>query len=76
MTAPALSVSPSAARSRARKTAGNLAARLAAALALWRQRRRLAVLDAHLLDDIGLTRGEALRESRRPVWDAPDHWLR
>jgi len=39
-----------------------------------RQRARLLELDDHLLDDIGITRSEALRESMRPIWDAPDHW--
>jgi uncharacterized protein YjiS (DUF1127 family) len=43
-------------------------------IALSRQRRRLAQLDARALDDIGLTRAEALDEARRPPWDAPDHW--
>lgn len=38
-------------------------------LALARQRRLLATLDADRLDDIGLTRDEALREARRPFWD-------
>jgi uncharacterized protein YjiS (DUF1127 family) len=39
-----------------------------------RQRRALRRLDAEALDDIGISRAEALRESRRPAWDAPDHW--
>lgn len=75
MSAPVLALSPAAVRP-ARPTRGSLAARLIAAWALARQRRRLAALEAHLLDDIGLTRQDALRESRRPAWDAPDHWLR
>ena len=41
-----------------------------------RSRRRLAVLDDHLLADIGLSRDEALAEASRTVWDAPDHWYR
>lgn len=49
-------------------------ARLADLLALDRQRRRLARLDAAALDDIGLTREAAQAEARRPVWDVPDHW--
>ena len=44
-------------------------------LALWRQRRRLAELDARMLSDIGVTPAEAEREARRPVWYAPHHWL-
>lgn len=43
---------------------------------LWTQRRRLAALDDATLRDLGLTRGQAEAESRRPVWQAPDHWLR
>ena len=50
--------------------------RLVALMALGRSRRRLEHLDEHLLRDIGLTRAEALRESRRTAWNAPDHWLR
>lgn len=41
---------------------------------LHRQRRSLAQLDARLLDDIGLTRAEAIKESQKPVWDAPQRW--
>ncbi|MGK7652477.1 DUF1127 domain-containing protein [Roseovarius sp. MMSF_3350] len=39
------------------------------ALELYRQRRALARLDDHALDDIGLTRAEADAEARRPIWD-------
>jgi uncharacterized protein YjiS (DUF1127 family) len=43
-------------------------------LALWRgrqrQRRQLARLDRHQLDDIGLTPFEANREIRKPFWQA------
>ncbi|WP_319826104.1 DUF1127 domain-containing protein [Thalassovita sp.] len=48
---------------------------LAAAIGLRRQRARLAQLDDAALADIGLTRAEALREARRPLWDAPDNWM-
>jgi uncharacterized protein YjiS (DUF1127 family) len=41
-----------------------------------RSRRRLALLDDHLLSDIGLSRAEALAEASRTDWDAPDHWYR
>ncbi len=41
---------------------------------LRRQRQALANLDAHLLQDVGLTREEADREARRIAWDAPDWW--
>lgn len=33
-----------------------------------RQRRALAMLDDHLLRDIGVTRERALAEARRPPW--------
>lgn len=39
------------------------------ALDLYRQRRALARLDDHALDDIGVTREEADAEARRPFWD-------
>lgn len=50
-------------------------AALLARLSLSRSRARLAVLDDHLLHDIGLTRDEARAEAERPVWDAPAHWI-
>ena len=41
-------------------------------VALWlergRSRRVLATLDDHLLRDIGISRGEARRESAKPFW--------
>lgn len=40
-------------------------------LAVWRQRQHLARLDAHLLDDIGLSAREAATEIKRPLWDVP-----
>jgi uncharacterized protein YjiS (DUF1127 family) len=44
---------------------------LARMVATWRQRRALAALDHARLADLGLTEGEAMRESRRPAWDLP-----
>ena len=41
-----------------------------------RHRRALLDLDRRLLDDIGLTRAQALREAERPLWDAPNHWFK
>lgn len=38
---------------------------------LARQRRELAQLSDAMLRDIGLNRGDALRESQRPFWDDP-----
>ena len=52
----------------------SLMARLQGALSLHRQRNRLAKLDDTQLKDIGITRTQALTESARPFWDAPDHW--
>lgn len=46
-----------------------LAFSLADMFAVWRQRRTLATLDDTRLDDLGLTRAEALREAARPAWD-------
>jgi uncharacterized protein YjiS (DUF1127 family) len=35
---------------------------------LSRQRRALLALNERMLEDIGMTRGEAVREARRPFW--------
>ena len=43
---------------------------------LARERIALSKLDDHLLEDLGLTREDAQKEANRPVWDAPDQWLR
>lgn len=48
---------------------------IALAVIAQHQRRALADLDAGRLADIGVTRAEALRESRRRVWDVPANWL-
>ncbi len=40
-------------------------------LALYRQRRALGRLDAETLEDLGITKEEAMREARRPFWDIP-----
>ena len=45
-------------------------------IALRRQRLELLQLDARALKDIGVTREAAEDEARRPLWDAPDHWMR
>lgn len=42
--------------------------RLADAAGRYRQRRALADLDERLLDDIGVTRGQADAECRKPLW--------
>jgi len=46
------------------------------AIGVWRQRRSLAQLDDHLLEDLGLTRAEAEHEARRALWDVPASWRR
>ncbi|MFV2051911.1 DUF1127 domain-containing protein [Aliiroseovarius sp. YM-037] len=53
-----------------------LLARIGHAFALRRQRLHLDRLDDAALRDIGLTRRDVDREVSRPMWDAPDHWLR
>jgi uncharacterized protein YjiS (DUF1127 family) len=53
-----------------------LLARISNAMALHRSRARLASLDAHLLDDIGLDRSTADAEANRPLWDAPASWTK
>ncbi len=47
---------------------------LANGFGLARQRRQLARLDADALCDMGITKAEALAESRRLTWDAPKNW--
>lgn len=51
-----------------------LLARIDRARALIAQRRTLAELPIERLDDLGLTREDALREASRPFWDAPRNW--
>lgn len=48
---------------------------LITAFAARKQRRDLANLDPHLLNDIGLSREAAAREANRKLWDVPQHWL-
>lgn len=45
-------------------------------LALWQQRRALATMDDRQLQDIGVSRTDALAEAARPVWDVPAHWTK
>lgn len=53
---------------------GGLLGRIETILAVWRQRRCLAEMDASRLEDIGVTAREAAREAARPVWDVPVFW--
>ena len=43
-------------------------------LAITRQRKALADLPEHLLNDIGVTAQEAVEEAGRPAWDVPAYW--
>ncbi|NOX40289.1 MAG: DUF1127 domain-containing protein [Alphaproteobacteria bacterium] len=45
-------------------------------ISLRNQRARLITLDDQQLRDIGVTYIQALKESRRPVWNVPSNWLR
>ena len=49
-------------------------AKVSALLALFSERRRLADMPDHMLNDLGITRSEAEAEARRPIWDSPSHW--
>jgi uncharacterized protein YjiS (DUF1127 family) len=61
--------------SRARPTK-SLLSRFIQMRAVARQRKALAELDDSILSDIGITRAQAEYESARPVWDAPQHWMK
>lgn len=55
-----------------RAPSGRPLSRILGTLHLWqtraRQRAALGVLDDRLLEDVGLTRAQALDESRKPFW--------
>ena len=59
-------------RGRGRRMTSGVAGRLLATLRQWRRRARdraeLATLDARMLKDIGLTRGDAEFLSNKPFW--------
>ncbi len=57
-------------------TLDRLAREITLALAALRQRHQLSRLDDAALDDIGLTRADALSEAARPLWDVPTAWRR
>ena len=44
------------------------------AVGVWRQRRHLDGLDAHLRRDLGLLESDVQREIERSVWDVPQTW--
>ena len=39
-----------------------------------RQMRALALLEGHLLADVGLTKSDVVRAQDKTIWDAPTHW--
>lgn len=49
---------------------------LGESITLRKQRKALKSLDDTRLNDLGISRAEAMREARRPVWDVPNNWLR
>jgi uncharacterized protein YjiS (DUF1127 family) len=57
-----------------RSTPATLFGRVGSAIAVWRQRRALASLPAHLRRDVGLSAEDVDREARRHLWDVPNHW--
>lgn len=58
----------------ARRQSRGVATRLFSLARLWKSRRDLADLDAHMLRDIGLTETQAKCEAERPIWDVPSNW--
>ena len=46
------------------------------AYSIWRERQQLSALDEHMLKDVGLTRFDVETETKRPIWDAPNRWMR
>ena len=62
-------IRPQIAASRARPS-------LTQMLAVWKQRRQLRNMDARTLDDLGITRQDAMIEANQPVWNVPMHWLK
>lgn len=71
ITASAADLCLPGARGPARRT---LLAFLRDMLAFRRQQRDLRALPPHLLNDVGITREEALHEAKKPVWNAPEYW--
>ena len=53
-----------------RATASTILDHLAMLSSRSRMRRRLQTLDSHMLDDIGLSRDDALAEGLKPFWRA------
>ncbi|MFK7763085.1 MAG: DUF1127 domain-containing protein [Roseobacter sp.] len=53
-----------------------VALRITKRLSVWRTRRALARLDAHLLKDVGISAAQARHEADLTVWDVPETWNR
>lgn len=47
---------------------------LLGAWAAYRSRVQLSELEAHQLEDIGISASEAKAETMRTFWDVPSHW--
>ncbi|KPN64164.1 hypothetical protein AKJ29_16065 [Aliiroseovarius crassostreae] len=45
------------------------------ALQIRRERQLLSEMSATRLEDIGVTRDQALNEAQKPIWDVPAHWV-
>ena len=69
-----LSIHKAASRAAAPRSPFSLIRALRRMFALSRQRHSLATLPDHLLEDIGLSAGEAAKEAERAPWDVPAHW--
>ena len=63
-----------AVRTNSAKKPRSILARLARMIAVSHQRRHLMKLNDHDLADIGITRKEAIEESRLAAWNVPTHW--
>lgn len=57
-----------------RRPRGSILKTVAHLVAVHRQRKALAHMDDAALEDIGISRSEAEREAKRPIWDAPETW--
>ena len=68
------SIHQTALRATCRPESHSVVARIRHMFAVARQRRHLRALDDHLLEDIGISRAQALEESRNAAWNGPEHW--
>ena len=68
MSAETIATASASRSARLRLTAASVARALLALYGRQQQRARLQDLDDHLLRDLGLTRDQAVAESRMPFW--------